>query len=48
MANRSDRSGHGAYLAPDWSADWLHREATTLLDLYAEDSHGRAFNGLAR
>ena len=19
--------GHGAYLAPDWSADWLHKEA---------------------
>jgi nitric oxide reductase subunit B len=24
--------GHGAYQAPDWSADWLHREATTMLD----------------
>lgn len=23
--------GHGSYLAPDWSADWLHREAETLL-----------------
>ena len=22
--------GHGAYLAPDWSADWLHREALAL------------------
>ncbi len=22
--------GHGAYQAPDWSADWLHREATAL------------------
>src|SRR4051812_17779635 len=22
--------GHGAYVAPDWSADWLHREAVTL------------------
>ena len=22
--------GHGAYVAPDWSADWLHREATAL------------------
>ncbi|HWW70014.1 MAG TPA: nitric-oxide reductase large subunit, partial [Duganella sp.] len=19
--------GHGSYVAPDWSADWLHREA---------------------
>ncbi|MGM9488450.1 nitric-oxide reductase large subunit [Ideonella sp. YS5] len=22
--------GHGSYVAPDWSADWLHREATAL------------------
>jgi len=26
--------GHGAYQAPDWSADWLHREATALRDLW--------------
>ena len=25
--------GHGSYIAPDWSADWLHREAETLLGL---------------
>jgi nitric oxide reductase subunit B len=25
--------GHGSYLAPEWSADWLHREAETLLAL---------------
>src|SRR6185369_6697361 len=24
--------GHGSYVAPDWSADWLHREATALRD----------------
>ena len=22
--------GHGSYVAPDWSADWLHREALAL------------------
>ena len=22
--------GHGGYVAPDWSADWLHREALAL------------------
>ena len=27
--------GHGAYQAPDWSADWLHREAVALLDVWA-------------
>src|SRR5213080_3713800 len=28
--------GHGAYVAPDWSADWLHREATFILDRGAQ------------
>lgn len=27
--------GHGAYVAPDWSADWLHREAIAVLDIWA-------------
>jgi nitric oxide reductase subunit B len=27
--------GHGGYVAPDWSADWLHREATAILDIWA-------------
>src|SRR6516164_11469628 len=25
--------GHGSYVAPDWSADWLHREALALQDV---------------
>jgi nitric oxide reductase subunit B len=25
--------GHGSYVAPDWSADWLHREAVALRDI---------------
>ena len=28
--------GHGAYVAPDWSADWLHREALSLRALRAK------------
>ncbi|HEX6849886.1 MAG TPA: nitric-oxide reductase large subunit [Candidatus Polarisedimenticolaceae bacterium] len=28
--------GHGAYQAPDWSADWLHREAQELLAIWKE------------
>ncbi len=32
--------GHGAYVAPDWSADWLHREATWLLEHWASTEHG--------
>ena len=27
--------GHGALIAPDWSADWLHRESEELLGLWA-------------
>jgi nitric oxide reductase subunit B len=27
--------GHGAYVAPDWSADWLHRELVAVLDRWA-------------
>ena len=25
--------GHGALIAPDWSADWLHREAEAMAEL---------------
>lgn len=35
--------GHGALLAPDWSADFLHREATALLDILAEQQTGKPF-----
>jgi hypothetical protein len=35
--------GHGAYVAPDWSADWLHREATWLLDQWAQDMRGQPY-----
>ena len=35
--------GHGAYVAPDWSADFVHREATWLLDHWAEESAGKTY-----
>ena len=31
--------GHGAYVAPDWSADWLHREALAYRTLKARELH---------
>ena len=34
--------GHGAYVAPDWSADWLHREAMDVLDIWARQDGGMA------
>jgi nitric oxide reductase subunit B len=35
--------GHGALIAPDWSADWLHRESVTLLNLWSEREHGLTY-----
>lgn len=32
--------GHGAYQAPDWSADWLHRECMALLDGWSQAEQG--------
>jgi nitric oxide reductase subunit B len=36
--------GHGAYQAPDWTADWLHRELVAWLDLAAQAEHGAPFD----
>jgi nitric oxide reductase subunit B len=35
--------GHGSYVAPDWTADWLHRESEYILDAWANGERGRAF-----
>src|SRR6185312_7766026 len=38
--------GHGSYVAPDWSADWLHREAVALQDHLAHATYGRPYEDL--
>ncbi|MDO8342630.1 MAG: nitric-oxide reductase large subunit [Cellvibrio sp.] len=38
--------GHGAYQAPDWTADWLHRELLNWLELAAQDAFGKAYADL--
>lgn len=38
--------GHGAYQAPDWTADWLHRELINWLELAAQDVFGKAYAAL--
>ena len=35
--------GHGAYQAPDWTADWLHRELSAWLDLGAQEYYGKPY-----
>ncbi|NGQ93957.1 nitric-oxide reductase large subunit [Brevibacillus sp. SYP-B805] len=38
--------GHGAYVAPDWSADWLHRELTFMLDKWSNAAYGQPYDKL--
>ena len=38
--------GHGAYQAPDWTADWLHRELLAWLDLAAQQAYGKAYQAI--
>ena len=38
--------GHGAYQAPDWTADWLHRELLAWLELAAQDEYGQSYDQL--
>ena len=39
--------GHGAYVAPDWSADYLHRESLYILDTWAKTAGGSDFTSLS-
>ena len=39
--------GHGAYQAPDWTADWLHREAIALLELWSAREFRAPFGQLS-
>jgi nitric oxide reductase subunit B len=38
--------GHGAYVAPDWSADWLHRESEFLLNAWSVKAGAVNFGAL--
>ena len=38
--------GHGAYTAPDWTADWVHREAVWLVERWAGEEFGSSFDSL--
>jgi nitric oxide reductase subunit B len=38
--------GHGSYVAPDWTADWLHREAVLVLDEWARAAGARTYAAL--
>ncbi|MDR3670070.1 MAG: cbb3-type cytochrome c oxidase subunit I, partial [Holophaga sp.] len=38
--------GHGSYVAPDWTADWLHREAIAILDHWATAEQGKPYQAM--
>lgn len=40
--------GHGAYVAPDWTADWLHREALFLLEGWAQREYQAPYAELSQ
>ncbi len=39
--------GHGAYQAPDWTADWLHRELVAYQNIQAKALYNKAFDELS-
>lgn len=39
--------GHGAYTAPDWTADWLHRESLYILNKWSEAENGERYEDLS-
>jgi nitric oxide reductase subunit B len=36
--------GHGAYVAPDWNADWLHRQSLWMLNSWAQTDYGKKYS----
>lgn len=39
--------GHGSYVAPDWTADWLHRECEFILNAWAGDRYAKSYDRLS-
>ncbi|OBX26468.1 nitric oxide reductase subunit B [Gelidibacter algens] len=38
--------GHGSYVAPDWTADWIHKEAVYMLEHWAQADFDTAYDDL--
>jgi nitric oxide reductase subunit B len=39
--------GHGSYVAPDWTADYLHRQSLFVLDRWSLAEHGLTYDRLS-
>lgn len=40
--------GHGSYVAPDWSADWLHRESEYILNYLSDTTFKKPYNQISK
>ncbi len=38
--------GHGSYVAPDWTADWLHRECMFILNAWSQSNYRTEYDNL--
>src|ERR1035438_1530787 len=38
--------GHGSYVAPDWSADWLHRKSIFILNYWGKTQFNKNYDDL--
>ena len=38
--------GHGSYVAPDWTADWIHKEAVFMLEAWAQNDFQMSYEAL--
>lgn len=38
--------GHGSYVAPDWTADWIHKEAVYILEHWSKRDFNSTYANL--
>ena len=38
--------GHGSYVAPDWNADWIHKEALFILNAWSRQHYKQGYDDL--
>lgn len=38
--------GHGSYVAPDWTADWIHKEAVFMLEAWSQNDFNTNYDNL--
>ena len=39
--------GHGSYVAPDWTADYLHNESVMILDQWSQNQFTKSYSNIS-